>query len=126
MREYIELGSTPAAEDCAQVGAPDYYDRMREETRRYIEQLYNRFTQAASYGCAFVRKSFPHDFGTYHEVCISYDDDNEDSIEFAYFVEENIPEHWDDNPVPLLMNRDVEDRDRRRGLYGPEYPGESF
>ncbi|GAF94626.1 unnamed protein product, partial [marine sediment metagenome] len=40
-------------------------------------------------------KSFPHDFGTYSEVVVYFDDEIEGSQDVALEVEGNTPEAWD-------------------------------
>jgi len=95
MRDYIELGPTPAGESCAQVGADDYHEKAREECQRYKELLEATFPDPPQ-GSRFAIKSFPHDFGSYYEVVVWFDDDNEKSVDFAYKVERNLPETWED------------------------------
>jgi hypothetical protein len=46
-------------------------------------------------GSNFAIKSNPHDFGSYYEVVVYYNDDNEEAAEFAYMVERNLPETWE-------------------------------
>lgn len=104
MRDYLTLGSSPCDEPCAQLGSPDYFRQMRIETRALINQLERihpvpqdkdpNFSNASFtpyYGC----KSFPHDFGSYHEVCAFYDDNHEPSVQWAYKAEELFPQTWD-------------------------------
>ena len=92
---YLTLGSTPCDEDCAQLGADDYRERMRAETKRYIAQLERLFPNRPE-GVRFGVKGFSHDFGTYHEVCVFFNEDNEEQAEFAYNVEGECPAKWDD------------------------------
>jgi hypothetical protein len=77
MREYLELGSVPFGENCVQVGADDYYTKYKEESNRYIEQLKHRFPEINNINCYFSIKGFPHEFGTYHEVVINYNDNDD-------------------------------------------------
>lgn len=95
MRDYLNIGSSPHGEDCAQVGSDDYNPRMRAETTAFVHQLQRMFG-APPYGAAFRVKGFPHDFGSYYEVVVAFDDAVEDSVKFAYQVENNTPESWDD------------------------------
>lgn len=95
MAEYLTLGSVPCGEDCSQVGSADYGQRMRVEARAYVDQLYRMFPGAAEANCSFRNKGFPHDFGTYHEVCVFYNPDDEASVDFAFNVEKKLPEKWD-------------------------------
>jgi hypothetical protein len=89
MRDFLNIGSTPTDEPCAQIGSPDYYERARIECRAYANQLKRLFPFGS-----FVVKSFPHDFGTYFEVVAKYDTDEQER-EAAFAAEANSPEHWD-------------------------------
>lgn len=95
MRDWIELGPTPAGESCAQVGQNSYAEQARKEGRAYINQLERMFPNPPG-SARFALKSFPHDFGTYFEVCVVYNDDSEAEWDFAFEVERNLPEFWDD------------------------------
>ena len=92
--ESLELGSTPSGEDCVQVGSDSYFDLYIAEAKAYIDQLKRQFPNIPD-GVSFGIKSFPHDFGTYHEVVVKYNEDNEEAINFAFDVENNTPEYWD-------------------------------
>ena len=93
MRDYMALGPTPAAESCAQVGRDDYDGVSAMECKMFKEMLEAKFVNRPA-NTAFVVKSFPHDFGSYREVCIVFDDADEAATDFAYFVESNTPEYW--------------------------------
>jgi hypothetical protein len=101
MIEYMTLGPTPCAEDCAQVGQPDYYAKSRNECERYRKQLEATFPIPENVVGWFRIKTFPHDFGDYREVCVMYDDRDEASIDWALHVESHTPEYWDANPRPI-------------------------
>ena len=92
--EYIELGPVPANEECAQTGDPDFRKQAMKEGARYIELLKRLFPNELD-SCSFQLKSFPHDFGSYFEVVVIYDPDDEESVNFAYNVERNLPETWE-------------------------------
>lgn len=95
MRDYLTLGATPCEEPCAQVGEHNYSSKARREGNAYINQLKRMFGDppGESY---FTIKSFPHDFGTYHEVAIVFDPDNKIEVEFAYKLDRELPGNWDD------------------------------
>ena len=93
MRDYITLGSTPSDEDCAQVGTPSYRTDALQECRRFVAQLEQQFP-ALPDGVYFSTKSFPHDFGTYYEVVVNYDDDDIAQVDAAFDVENNLPTNW--------------------------------
>ena len=39
MRDYIEIGSTPHDEDCAQVGSENYAKRAKYECEMFAKQI---------------------------------------------------------------------------------------
>jgi hypothetical protein len=93
--DMIFLGPVPLSEDCAQVGSPQYFEKSRKECRAYINQLLRVFGEPPM-GSALKIKPCPHDFGTYHEVVVYFDERFPDSMEWAFNVEENLPEEWDE------------------------------
>jgi hypothetical protein len=95
VEEYIELGPVPAGEECAQVGEPNFATDARAECVRYKEQLERMFPTDGKNN-RFKIKSFPHDFGSYYEVCCTFDPADVASVDFAYNVEANLPEYWGD------------------------------
>ena len=97
MRDYLELSSTPTNEPCAMVGADDYQKRGRLECRAFIDQLERQFPHAIDAGCTFKIRSNPHDFGTYYEVAVFYDDDDEEQTRAVYDIENDLPTTWDED-----------------------------
>lgn len=102
MKEYLELACTPLSEDCVQV-RPDrnYLPEMKKEVQRFKEMLETRFpipeNLIGQFGFSIKRNN--HDFGMYMEVCCWFNDNNETAEDFAYFVESNLPETWDDKDI---------------------------
>lgn len=100
MKETIELGPTPYGEDCAQVGADDYYERAPLECKTYIKQLKRQYEAehkaSLPEGCKLYTKENAHDYGTYHEVAVKFESLNEVAGEAAYWLEGNLPEFWDE------------------------------
>lgn len=102
-RDCMELGPVPADESCEQVrsnGTTDY-TRMRAECTAYKHQLERQFPDAPE-GTYFRVKSYSHDFGTYYEVCVNYDMDDDESSEYAFKVENDLPGNWDDKALSEL------------------------
>lgn len=99
--DYLTIGSTPHGEPCSAVGSPDYDRMSRIECRIYLEQLRRAFPEPElGY---FKVKSFPHDFGTYREVCAVYDENDREACEWAFEVEGNSPENWDEESIQALL-----------------------
>ena len=105
MRDYIELGSSPSGEDCAQLGTPGYYDRMTveiSELRRMMEQVHP--VPLGYVSARYGRKAFEHDFGMYYELCAYFDDRDPVSIDWAFEAERCVPERWDDKARQALSS----------------------
>lgn len=92
--DYHTLGPTPAEEDCAQMGKDDYQLLARKEGKAYINQLRRLFPHLLG-TIDFRMKFFPHDFGSYGEVCVIFDNDNEAAVAAMIEVDNNIPSEWD-------------------------------
>ena len=91
--EYIELGPSPAGEDCVQVGEQNYGQNARKECERYVSLLEEMFP-TDNHNNFFEIMSFPHDFGTYYEVVVYFNPTDTKSVDFAFNVESNLPEEW--------------------------------
>lgn len=94
MKDELYLGPVPVEEDCSQVGSIGYLQRSRVECRAYINQLIREFGEPPE-GSSLKIKACPHDFGTYHEVVVTFDDDIRESVEWAFNVEDKLPMTWD-------------------------------
>jgi hypothetical protein len=103
---YLSLGPVPWAEECVQVGRPDYDEQVKIETTTYIGQLSRSVTLPD--GARFMVKANPHDFGTYHEVNIEYPSqwelgDLDSRLEKLFDIESDLPENWDNEAKKYLV-----------------------
>lgn len=94
MRDYFELGPTPADEQCEQVGPNFNAQKARKESLCYIKQLRREFGEEPE-GARLTIKSFPHDFGSYSEVVCYFEDQIKESVEYAFKCENGMTE-WDE------------------------------
>lgn len=95
MRDFINIGSSPAAEDCVGVGVPNYSILAKRECNRFIKLI--RATLGPEPEGAELRiKGFDHDYGRYYEVVCWYDDALPESQEYALKCESEAPEYWDE------------------------------
>ena len=87
MRDYFYIGSCPAEEDCAQLGVTERFAELsRLECSQYVAALRVVYGFEPE-GCRYQIKWEEHDFGSYPEVVIWYDDEDEASVEYAQKVE---------------------------------------
>jgi hypothetical protein len=102
--ETVSLGSTPSGEKCAQVGSEHYYELTPIEITAYKNQCERMFPNIPD-GARYVKTRNPHDFGTYHELGIKYREDDEEAMNYAYNVENNTPEYWDEQAHEELKQK---------------------
>jgi hypothetical protein len=80
--DYLNVG----ANGFAQVGDPEYFRKNKIEMSYLLELVKSKFPvpeELSSLECYFSVKSFPHDFGTYHEIVLYYDDTVIDGWEYS-------------------------------------------
>ena len=93
--DQLELAqTTPHEEPCAQVGAYNYSRDARLEAQAFINQLIRENGNPPE-GVRFKITSNPHDFGSYLDVVIIFDDQDELCSDYAYKIEANTPHRWD-------------------------------
>lgn len=102
--DYLMIGATPCDEPCAQVGQEDYGQQSRLECKALIAQLERAYPYAGPEGTAWLyTKANPHDFGTYYEVAVKYDEECKQACDWAYLLEESLPERWDEQAREWLL-----------------------
>ena len=102
MMDYLNIGSTPNEEDCAQVGSENYDERARKECRAYMAQIRKHYPEPEN-GYLKV-KGFPHDFGTYYEVVAYYDESDAEAVKWALDIEgdtKGVLARWDSEFHPI-------------------------
>ena len=99
--ESLDLGPTPCAESCEQLG-PNYDPmRARAECKAFIAQIVRAYGEPPAGGRLHI-SSNAHDFGTYHEVEVRYDGDDAAAVDWAFMLEAD--------PKGLLQEWDAEAR----------------
>jgi hypothetical protein len=104
VRDYLTLGATPSGEPCAPLGSEEYTRVSRIECAVWRRQL-ERFDPRL--GPMLSVRSFQHDFGTYREVVVSFDDSDVEQVEVAYHAEGDAPEFWDEESRADLQRAGV-------------------
>ena len=101
MKDDLYIGSAPAGEDCAQLGREGYTERAWRECRALIGQLRRTFGPEPPGVRLYVRHN-PHDFGTYLSVNAEFDPEDELGVTYAFRLESELPESWDDEAKAYL------------------------
>lgn len=111
MIDFFYIGPCPADEPCAQTGVTEGAERLnRAECNAYIEAL--RKVYGPEPDAAYYRvKRENHDFGTYFEVCIYFDVNDDEAIAYASRAEQGLatwaeaemtaPVQYDSNSQPI-------------------------
>lgn len=95
MKECLSIGPTPVDEPCEELG-PEYDStKAKVECATFISQIKRQLGEPPE-GARLRIKHNPHDFGTYLDVEVVFDDDNASASRYAYHVEENTPQLWDE------------------------------
>ena len=71
--DYLNVG----ANGFSQVGDVHYYAKNDVEMKHLLELITDKFPipEKLQTLCCFAVKAFPHDFGTYHEIVLNFDDE---------------------------------------------------
>ncbi len=93
--QIMNIGPVPTDESAAQVGRSDYDEQSLRQCQAFKRMLERLHPVPADCSAALVIKSFPHDFGSYREVCVRYDDSDPVATDYAYGLENNTPAQWD-------------------------------
>lgn len=109
MLDYIHLSrTTPCDEPCAQVGSENYMQRARIEARVYMDQLKRSFGNNPN-GSFFKVVRCPHDFGTYLDIRLYYDDEQQGHVQYMMDIETGCSK-WDEQALRELRERGYECR----------------
>jgi len=105
MEDYIYLmATTPGEEPCSQVGDTDYMKKARVEARAYVNQLL-RVYGANPVGTHFAIVRCPHDFGTYLDIRLYYDDEDQGQVKYITDIEKGC-EKWDEAALKELEEKE--------------------
>ncbi len=114
MKDYLNIEGTPIDEPCAQVGDPDYYELARAECQAFKDQLIRTFGNPPGNASITVGQN-PHDFGTYLDLRLNFNDESEEESDWAYEIEGDTPYNWDEEALAYLASKG----------YVREYDGQS-
>ncbi|MDI9690137.1 hypothetical protein [Burkholderia cenocepacia] len=93
--QIMNIGPVPCEENAAQVGRPDYDEQSLRECKVFKRMLERLHPVPADSQASLIVKSFPHDFGSYREVCVRFEDTDPVATGYAFDLERDTPEQWD-------------------------------
>lgn len=105
-REFSTFDTTPCDEPCAQVGKDGYYEIARLEARTLVDQLRRTFGNEPE-GVRVRIRTKNHDYGEYVDVAIDVDISRPEAIDWAFAVENDFPQKWDDEARAALRRGDT-------------------
>lgn len=82
----LTIGSVPFDEPCAQVGDPNYWEAAKSECAAFRNQI-RRVLGAEPEGAAIVIRRHEHEFGSYFEVEVDFDDRIPAAVDYAFNAE---------------------------------------
>ena len=104
MKDFLNIECTPIEEPCSQLGAPDYYELSKIECQAFRDQLIRTFGNPPGNASITIGQN-PHDFGTYLDLRLNFNDDNEDETDWAYKIEGNTPYNWDEEALAYIASK---------------------
>jgi len=92
--EYVEVGPSPANEECAQLGVDEDFPRKNgAECREFIVAIRRKL--GPEVGTARLgTKAMNHEFGVYREVVCRYQRSDREGLEYALRCEKDAPRTW--------------------------------
>jgi hypothetical protein len=94
MNSILTIESTPVNEPCVQMGEENFRRNSILECNALIAQI--RREMGPEPGSARLKvQSNPHDFGTYYDIGIEFNENSEEEVEWACRVEGDSPSEWD-------------------------------
>jgi hypothetical protein len=92
MKDCYEFSCTPTDEDCVQVSSTkEYMPAMRAEAQRMIDVCKKLWPKVN-----FKIHSNPHDFGSYLDIRVYFDDTDEESWNQLSKIDTEWPSTWDE------------------------------
>jgi hypothetical protein len=92
--DYVDLGPVPAMETASD--APKQPELNRAECRIYKAMLERLHPVPEGVDAYYCIQSNPHDFGSYREVGIKYNENDRAAGNWAWDMQDNSPSNWDD------------------------------
>lgn len=101
--DFLHLDGTPYDEECTQANPEKSVEQaMHWECNAMINQLI-RINGNPVEGCRFrIVRNYHDSAGLYMDIVVIYNEDIEESVEYAMNVEANFPAKWDEKAIKEL------------------------
>lgn len=93
MTEIYWLGPCPSDEQAAQSCDDNFHEANKAECRAFITAI-KRVCGEPPEGAVLKIKSSSHDFGSYREVVVEFDDNDQAAAEYAMKCDKDAPTEW--------------------------------
>lgn len=104
-RETLTIGPAPAEEPCAQLGITDLFEQANLLEISCYRAALIACHGAPPAGAAFHVERNIHDFGTYRELAVRYDPDDDAAVAWAFTVEDGLARWLDaDFLAPVIYD----------------------
>jgi hypothetical protein len=100
----LEFGSKPYKEMSLDIKKCDYLEKAKLEVKAFKQQLIRTFGQVEN--TKFVIRKYKKSGVTFYGVCLVYSVNDWDAMNFAFGVEDKIPDFWDDESLKNLKLND--------------------
>lgn len=100
----LEFGSKPYKEVPLDIRANDYLSKAKTEVKAFKDQLVRKF--GSKENTKFVIRKYKRPGAVFFGVCLVYNVNDWDAMDFAFSVEDAIPDYWDDFALNRLALND--------------------
>jgi hypothetical protein len=97
------------------MGDANFASYSKMEARALMNQILRTFGQPPE-RTSLRMIACPHDFGTYYDVAVVYDDDSAESQEWMLKVEGELPCNWDSEAIKELKAQGYPVGEQSKGL----------
>lgn len=99
--DYLSIGPTPIEEKCTPMGKNRLIEAL--EVRTFRDQCIRVLEKEFQTVAAIVSiKRVPYEDDAYSEVIVRYNEDSEESVQQAFWLESRTPSYWDKEALKTL------------------------
>jgi hypothetical protein len=100
----LEFGSKPYKEMSLDIKQDDYIAKAKMEVKAFKKQLVRIFGEVEN--TKFMIRKYKKNGVVFYGVCLVYSVNDWDALNFAFTLEDKIPDFWDDESLKNLKLND--------------------